>query len=225
MDFDAAPLLEEFFALGAIFEVREDDSPSVPLVRPEPRAIDDAIRSRRRERRMRRKKPNSSTPPKVLRKRRKLPRQVVSGDASSQLVEEENRSLSRIPLKKLEHPHVKASRGLSTSHSLVGSVVHAFAQFEVGEPDAGGKVRPCVVIAVSEEWFLVRLIFSKPRRYAGIWRSVRVEEWSAAGLKHESYVSSQRRMVRREKVVVLGQLTTKDWNRICRGEVNSEGNL
>ena len=223
-EFDAAPLLEEFFAPGAIFEVREDVSPSVPLVRPEPRVVDDATRSRRRERRAKNKKLIFPAPPSVFRKRRKVARQATN-DQLSKSVGEAGAAPSQIPLKKLEHPHVRPSRGLSTSHELVGSIVHAFAHFEVAEPEVGGKVRPCVVIAVSEEWFLVRLVFSKPRRYAGIWRSVQIEEWSTAGLKHESYVSSQRRMVRRERVFLVGQLTTKDWNRICRGEVNSEGNL
>ena len=153
-EFDAAPLLEEFFAPGVIFEVREDDSPSVPLVRPQHRAVDEATRSRRRERRAKRKKLIFPAPPSVFRKRRKVSRQVLDDDSSGESVGEAGAAPSQIPLKKLEHPHVRPSRGLSTSHELVGSIVHAFAHFEVAEPEVGGKVRPCVVIAVSEEWFL-----------------------------------------------------------------------
>ncbi len=114
---------------------------------------------------------------------------------------------------------------LTAAHRHVGRIVHAFAHLKVGEPEVGGKVHPCVVKAVSDGWFLVRLVFLNPRRYAGIWRSVRIDEWGTAGLKHQSFVTSQRRMERRERAVVVGRLPTKNWNRICCGEVNSEGNL
>lgn len=225
LDSNAAPLLEEYFASDGMFEVREDDSPSVPLGRPEPQAVDEETRLRRRERRTKRKKSIFAAPPSVFRRRRKK----LLNDAEDQSLTKpavgDGEPPKPIPLRRLEHPHVRSNGGLSTSHELVGSIVHAFAHFEVGEPEVGGKVRPCVVIAVSDEWFLVRLVFSKPRRYAGIWRSVRIDEWATAGLKHESYVAAQRRMVRREKASVVGRLTTKDWNRVCRGEVNSEGNL
>ena len=221
----AAPLLEKYFAPGGIFQVREDDSPSVPIVRPEPRAVDEGTRLRRKERRAKRKKSSFATPPPAVRRRRKESRRHAKSQSLSQPVVGVGSPPMPIQLQKLEHPHVRLNCGLSTSHELVGVIVHAFTHFEVGEPDVGGKVRPCVVIAASHDWFLVRLVFSRPRRYAGIWRSVRIEEWSTAGLKHESFVASQRRMVRRDKAVVVGRLTIKDWNRICRGEVNSEGSL
>ena len=225
LDLNAAPLLEEYFAPGGMFEVREDDSPSVPLVRPVPRAVDEETRLRRRERRAKRKKSIFAAPPSVVRRRRKKLRNDAEDQSLIKPAVGDGEPPKTIPLRRLEHPHVRLKRGLSTSHELVGSIVHAFAHFEVGEPEVGGKVRPCVVIAVSDDWFLVRLVFSNPRRYAGIWRSVRIDEWETAGLKHQSFVASQRRMVRREKAVVVGHLTTKDWNRVCRGEVNSEGNL
>ncbi|NCV88550.1 MAG: hypothetical protein EBW14_22405, partial [Oxalobacteraceae bacterium] len=223
MDFDAAPLLEEFFAPGAIFEVREDDSPSVPLVRPQPRAVDDATRSRRRERRAKRKNLIFPAPPPVFRKRRKVARQATN-DQLSKSVGDAGAAPSQIQLKKLEHPHVQTLGGLSTSDYSVGAIVNAYILYDPGKPEGGGKTRPCVVIAASEHKLLVRLVFSRPWRYAGNWRSVRIDDWRSAGLKNQSYVSTERRMVRRQAATFEGRLTTKDWNRICRGEVNSEGN-
>lgn len=225
LDSDAASLLEEFFAPGAIFEVNEDQSPSVPLIRPVSRLVDEEKRARRKERRAKRKASIFSAPPAMFRRRHKAPRPGIKEEPPPRQADRTEATPSQIPIKKLEHPHVHTDGTLSTTHDLVGAVVQAYAPYQVGNPNRGGKIRPCVVIAVSEDWFLVRLVFSRPWRYAGNWRSVRLDDWRLAGLKNQSFVSTERRTVWRDRAEVVGRLTTKDWNRICRGEVNSEGNL
>lgn len=222
-EFEAAPLLEEYFAQGGVLAISFDDSPSVHLVRPISRSVDVDTRLRRRERREKRKRPLLPTPQPTFHKKRRIRKPALPREetpvAQSPIIR------SPIQLVKAVHPHVDGTGGLSADDPLVGTVIQAFTHFEVGDPEVGGKVRPCVVIAVSSEFFLVRLIFSRPRRYAGHWRSVRLEDWKQAGLQHKSYASTQRRLIKRASSRVIGQLSTRDWNRICRGEVNSEGSL
>jgi hypothetical protein len=225
LDLNAASLLGKYFARGGMFEVREDDSPSVPLVRPVPRAVDEETRLRRRERRAKRKKSIFAAPPSVVRRRRKKLRNDAEDQSLIKPAVGDGEPPKPIPLQRLEHPHVQTDGGLSTTDDFVGAIFNAYIPYEAGKPELGGKTRPCIVIAVSEDWFLVRLVFSRPWRYAGVWRSVRIEDWRSAGLNNQSYVSTDRRMVKRDRATFEGRLTTKDWNRVCRGEVNSEGNL
>ncbi|NBW91759.1 MAG: hypothetical protein EBR53_04790, partial [Actinobacteria bacterium] len=89
-------------------------------------------------------------------------------------------------------------------------------------PDEG-KVRPCVIVAVAPKYYIVRPIFSRASRYAGVWRAVQIYDWQQAGLDHESVVGHETQKIALDKIRShIGELSLSDWNRICRGEVNAK---
>jgi hypothetical protein len=109
-----------------------------------------------------------------------------------------------------------------TTHDLVGQVFWGFISYGKDDPELG-KVRPCVIVAVAPKYFIVRPVFSRASRYAGSWRAVLIENWQDAGLDHESLVGHDTQKISKDKIVSrIGSLTTHDWNRICRGEVNTK---
>ena len=121
---------------------------------------------------------------------------------------------------KLQHGHLRRYRKASTDHPETGSVKSAFVSFEKEDPSEG-KVRPCVVVAVAPNYYIVRPIYSRAGYFAGTWRAVLLADWREAGLDHESVVGHKTHKVRLVHVHRhVGKLTIRDWNRVCRGEVN-----
>ena len=127
-----------------------------------------------------------------------------------------------IEIAKLEHRHLTRYVRAQTTHDLVGQVFWGFISYGKDDPELG-KVRPCVIVAVAPKYFIVRPVFSHASRYAGSWRAVLIENWHEAGLDHESLVGHDTQKISKNKIVSrIGSLTIHDWNRICRGEVNTK---
>lgn len=127
-----------------------------------------------------------------------------------------------IEISKLEHRHLTRYVRAQTTHDLVGQVFWGFISYGKDDPELG-KVRPCVIVAVAPKYFIVRPVFSRASRYAGSWRAVLIENWQDAGLDHESLVGHDTQKISKNKIVSrIGSLTIHDWNRICRGEVNTK---
>ena len=127
-----------------------------------------------------------------------------------------------IEIAKLEHRHLTRYVRAETTHDLVGQVFWGFISYGKDDPDLG-KRRPCVIVAVAPKYFIVRPVFSRASRYAGSWRAVLIENWHDAGLDHESLVGHDTQKISKNKIASrIGSLTIHDWNRICRGEVNTK---
>jgi hypothetical protein len=133
--------------------------------------------------------------------------------------------MSQIAVSKLQHGHLKRYLKASTSHSQTGQVKWGFISYGKNDPDEG-KVRPCVIVAVAPRYYIVRPIFSRASRYAGVWRAVQIYDWLQAGLDHESVVGHETQKIALDKVRShIGELSLSDWNRICRGEVNAKSDF
>jgi hypothetical protein len=221
----AAPLLEQYFGSDALFEIAEDDSAPIPRPANKTKSVDKEKKARRKQRRLENQKRSAEKAQNVERKRpakrKSEPKtKSVAPAVNSHRAPDKSRA---IPVKRLEHPHIRPDKGFSTSHKLVGSVVTAFIPYDPKNPRGDGKTRPCVVIAAGTQKLLVRPVFSKPRRYARGWKAVRIEDYVAANLDHSSFVSPERFVVSGAKAALVGRLSTRDWNRLCRGEVNAGG--
>ena len=130
--------------------------------------------------------------------------------------------MNQIAISKLQHGHLKRYLKASTSHSQTGQVKWGFISYGKNDPDEG-KVRPCVIVAVAPRYYIVRPIFSRASRYAGVWRAVQIYDWQQAGLDHESVVGHETQKIALDKIRShIGELSLSDWNRICRGEVNAK---
>lgn len=133
--------------------------------------------------------------------------------------------LNQIAVSKLQHGHLKRYLKASTSHAQTGQVKWGFISYGKNDPDEG-KVRPCVIVAVAPRYYIVRPIFSRASRYAGVWRAVQIYDWQQAGLDHESVVGHETQKIALEKIRShIGELSLSDWNRICRGEVNTKSDF
>jgi len=131
-------------------------------------------------------------------------------------------NVNQIAVSKLQHGHLKRYLKASTSHSQTGQVKWGFISYGKNDPDEG-KVRPCVIVAVAPRYYIVRPIFSRASRYAGVWRAVQIYDWQQAGLHHESVVGHETQKIALDKIRShIGELSLSDWNRICRGEVNAK---
>lgn len=109
---------------------------------------------------------------------------------------------------------VGSYRALDRFDPLVGRIVLADVVFD--GPIAGGKVRPCVVIAASGvDDLVVRPCYSEGARRAGDFRAVPVSDPDVAGLDRTSFVSHEERCVPRAAVAAeLGWLSYVDWNQL-----------
>jgi len=219
----ASSMLERYFEPDGLFEIKVDDSKPIPIPKPKPRAADPKTKELRKQRKTQRKKQVAVVKPAVRKKRVKSKPKVESKPAAKSSTKPESKSV--IEQKRLEHPHVERRAGLSATDQLRGSVIQAYIAYDSADPEAGGKWRPCVVIAAGPKAFLVRACYSKSRKYAKLWRSVLLDDWKDAGLRVESYVGPDRDVVPRKNATIIGQLTVRDWNKVCRGEVNQEGDL
>lgn len=219
----ASAKLETYFGPDGLFDVKVDDSRPIPLPKPKLRSVDNAKKELRKQRKSKRKKPVVGVKPTARKKHTKVKAKPEVKLTAKAAAKPEPRKV--IEPKRLVHPHITPGKGVSQEDNLVSSVVMAHISYKPQDSAGGGKLRPCLVIAAGEKFLLVRPIYSNPRKYAQHWRSVRLEEWHTAGLEHQSYVSIQRQMVLRRRSSPIGQLSVHDWNKVCRGEVNSVGDL
>jgi len=219
----ASSMLEQYFLPNGLFEVEADDSKPIPLPKPKSRAADPAIKGLRKQRKIQRKKHVAVIQPAV----RKKPRKAKPKSKANLTTLAPTKPVSRrvIEQRRLVHPHVRPGSGISASHELVGSVVVTYIAYDKTNPEEEGKVRPCVVVAVGPKHFLVRPIYSNPYKFAGHWRSVRLDDWKKAGLARQSFVGFNTHRVARTNLQLTGCLSVRDWNKVCRGEVNTEGDL
>jgi len=222
-DFPASSMLEQYFEPDGLFEVKADDSKPIPLPKPKSRAADPATKELRKQRKTHHKKQVAVVKPTVRKKRVKSKPKVELKPTAKSSTKPESKNV--IEQKRLEHPHVERGAGLSAADQLRGSVIQAYIAYDSANPEAGGKSRPCVVIAAGPKAFLVRACYSKSRKYAKFWRSVLLDDWKDAGLRVGSFVGPNRDLVPRKNAKIIGQLTVRDWNKVCRGEVNQEGDL
>jgi len=219
----ASSMLEQYFLPDGLFEVKADDSKPIPLPKPKSRAADPAIKGLRKQRKTQRKKQVAVVKPAVRKKRVKAKPKVEAKATPKILSRPESKEAIEQP--RLEHPHIRPGKGISATHELVGSVVTTYIAYDKTNPGEEGKVRPCVVVAVGPKHFLVRPIYSNPYKFAGHWRSVRLDDWNKAGLARQSFVGSNIHKVARTNLQLAGRLSGRDWNKVCRGEVNTEGDL
>jgi hypothetical protein len=203
-----------------------DESP-IDLVSPKP-APTEELKSSRKQRRatdkqVRAQRRSQTKYSRELERRRKKDRpRSTSEDVS--VVPDQPTQAPTIQETKLQHGHLRRYRKASTSHPDTGSIKSAFVSFEKDDPTEG-KVRPCVIVAVAPNYYIVRPIYSRASYFAGAWRAVVLADWHEAGLDHESVVGHKTYKIRLMHVSRhVGRLSLKDWNRVCRGEVNEVAN-
>lgn len=158
---------------------------------------------------------------RLLEKKQTSEVKIVAVRTSSDIVAE----LNQIVVSKLQHGHLKRYLKASTSHPQTGQVKWGFISYGKNDPDEG-KIRPCVIVAVAPRYYIVRPIFSRASKYAGVWRAVQIYDWKQAGLDHESVVGYETQKIALDKIRShIGELSLSDWNRICRGEVNAKSDF
>ena len=167
------------------------------------------------------------TDARVIEKQRLLEKKRITEAESiaDRTVSDTAEDVSQIAVSKLQHGHLKRYLKASTSHAQTGQVKWGFISYGKNDPDEG-KVRPCVIVAVAPRYYIVRPIFSRASRYAGVWRAVQIYDWQQAGLDHESVVGHETQKIALDKIRShIGELSLSDWNRICRGEVNAKSDF
>ena len=167
------------------------------------------------------------TDARVIEKQRLLEKKRITEaeNVADRTVSDIAEDMSQIAVSKLQHGHLKRYLKASTSHAQTGQVKWGFISFGKNDPDQG-KVRPCVIVAVAPRYYIVRPIFSRASRYAGVWRAVQIYDWQQAGLDHESVVGHETQKITLDKIRShIGELSLSDWNRICRGEVNTKSDF
>lgn len=167
------------------------------------------------------------TDARVIEKQRLLDKKRVAEIESTaeRTVSDIAEDVSQIAVSKLQHGHLKRYLKASTSHAQTGQLKWGFISYGKNDPDEG-KVRPCVIVAVAPRYYIVRPIFSRASKYAGVWRAVQIYDWLQAGLDHESVVGHETQKIALDKIRShIGELSLSDWNRICRGEVNAKSDF
>lgn len=100
--------------------------------------------------------------------------------------------------------------GFHIDDPLVGAVVVADVPFDDG---VGGKTRPAVVIAVSDDEVVVRPCYSEGGMQSRRWQSHQVRDLAAAGATKQSWIEPDARTIPRHDVgEVVGRLADDDWN-------------
>ena len=199
-----------------------------PLEFPESRpAPTEQIRISRRERRQQDKKERAlrrsqESEMRLAQKQRTESKKKLRDIENQHLDEAGTDSPEPIKITKLQHRHLTRFLKATTDHPEVGTVKWGFIAFRKDDPDEG-KDRPFVIVAVAPRYYIVRPIYSQASRYAGVWRAVDLHDWKIAGLPHESVVGHKTQKITRDKIRGhIGELSISDWNRICRGEVNTK---
>ena len=201
-----------------------DDSPiELPESRPAPteqlRISRKEKRKQDRDSRALRRSQESET--RLSEKKRAEAKKRLLGNEEVQAVDSDSIPIEPIQIAKLQHRHLTRFLKASTDHEEVGMVKWGFISFQKDDPNEG-KDRPFVIVAVAPRYYIVRPIYTRASRYAGWWRAVLLSDWQHAGLLHESVVGHKTQKITRDKIRGhVGELTISDWNRICRGEVNT----
>ncbi len=176
---------------------------STTLVAPS-REVDPALKEARRQRREQQRRKKVASAPTRHAKAPKAPREdqrVVTRATQSPTVIE-RRSARLTP---------RESALYDAAHPLAGSVILALVPFDAVDPaaeEATAKERPALVVAAAAHGALVRGIYSQ--QFAN--RSV-FAPWRRLRLDHVSFISDERVGVELASApVVLGELTTEEWN-------------
>jgi hypothetical protein len=173
----------------------------------------------KRDKRDRRKATSTQAPPRYKKKRpsgsnveAEAPPEPVSADPPPV-------TLNGVAIRPDAHERrtirlVGSYRDLDRNDPMVGRLVLAEVVF--AGPIAGGKVRPCVVVAASgRDDLVVRPCYSEGGRRAGDFRAVPVNDVQRAGLDRITYVSHEERCIPRSSVAdELGWLSEADWNQL-----------
>lgn len=215
----ATPLLVGHLADGG--SLRIPSTAPLDAAAPRRRRTSDERRAERTERRRRKSQENSERREQRqgatrFRRQRRADASVGSRDDAATTADTESVTIEQT---RLPHPHVSRFRNVSADSAHRGLVGTAFIPYSGGDGETG-KIRPCVVVAAGRKHALLRPLYSFARRPAGGWRAVELREWEEAGLEHASWVGDELHVVRWRLFSPIGTLTTADWNRICRGEVN-----
>jgi hypothetical protein len=106
----------------------------------------------------------------------------------------------------------KEAQIFSTEDPLVGTIVEVDVRYhfqDPAEPDVRSKFRPAVIVAVSDERFLVRGLYSLPKEWTAA-----VTRWHRFGLNSEcgnvSMVNEE--TVSRDVGLTFGRLSDEAWN-------------
>lgn len=220
-DFNAsgvcARLLDEDprFALDAIGAEQQESAP--PSIGTPTSTLDEAELEAKREQRRQRRQAKKARQPTKRAEPPSYRRMRAESDASPPAVPPVTVQGRPVSTSAPMRPATVVGKYEDLRHDdeLIGAVVHAFIPFRDPTVDvAGGKTRPCIVIAAcAAHSLVVRPCYSEGGVRAGDWRSVRVTDPLAAGLDKDSYVSTEEFVVEREAALpVLGRLARDDWN-------------
>ena len=231
--FLAAAVEVKLRAKSQLLEFNESPHRACPFVISEPTSVQDVVvldkevDSETRERRRDRRRVERAKR-KDLREQREAARaearehETRARNSAAVTAQDSDRREDDVPdvpieIRRLLHPRLPAAAS-NTDNDPVGRIGCAFVRW--GPQPEQGKARPVVVIGSNHRYVWVRPIFTNDFK-AGLWRSVVIHDWKAAGLDHASYVSIDILRIRRDRCVMgNGLLTVRDWNRVCRGEVH-----
>ncbi len=172
--------------------------------------------------RMRAQKEKGKEMAKALNERRRILQKI--GRNTIEIVNPVNADSSAdspLQIVKRQHPHISRFQDADRTDTNVGKIGMAFIWF-TGPTRGAGKTRPVVIIAKTKKHYIIRPIYSNARRPAGSWRAVVINEWQAANLLNPSVVGDETHKVKLDRLRIIGELTLRDWNRVCLGEVNSQ---
>jgi len=228
-DLPASPhLLREFNEKTCLVIPPEKDlEPNVaPIPRPAATSVQKQSRRQRRQEKnaVRASLRTQNIENKKLEKSRTTVQKTRTKAESLELIVVVDRTIEApaAPIQKRTHPMISRFQRATGTHELTSQVFSAFISFGNKADPESGKFRPCVIVAVAPKYLIVRPIFSHARGPAGRWKAVTIEDWREAGLAHESFVGDRPQKILRYDVGKrLGELTLRDWNRICLGEANT----
>ena len=193
----------------------EGEPSSSPRNPPEQRRASEDVRAARRERRQSRGRATpKSAPPRYSRGARPTGtdaggEQTATGDADSE---------GEPPATARRSPVVTTAMAqeFDTDDPLVGAVVYADVTFDDDDPGLPGitsKVRPCVVIGVSDDRLLVRAGYSAGGVRSQTWKSIALQDWARAGLREATWIETKIRSIPRDAAETsIGRLADDDWN-------------
>lgn len=209
--FPAAAHCRRLFEERAAFALPELPVVVAATVLAPPREVSAEIREQRKLRRdeekRRKKSASSQRPPRPTKAKGSPVKASVKPSPSPSvdtLVPEQRRRLLFTPLE--------LSR-FDVEHPLVATVLVVDVPFNAEDPEqpeVTAKERPVLVVGGSKDELLVRALYSNPSPVRTLF-----QPWRRVGLDHVSYVADERVVVPAsapEPYLVLGQLTTSEWN-------------
>jgi hypothetical protein len=209
-EFPAAPHCRQLFDERPELELPElpEIAPNSALLAPKP--IDPEVREQRKVRREEEKKRRRNSAPihparpvRVKSDKKVVP--AVAAPWSAEPVASNERRPMMLTPGELE----KFDRG----HPFVGTVVLADVPFDAVDPEIPeqrAKLRPALVVAVSDVGILVRGIYSNPST-----TRILFQAWRRLGFDHVSYIDDHRTALflgSLDEVERLGRLSDEEWN-------------